>query len=639
MLIGFVGFVSVVAVAMIYSLAAFGLIITWRVAGVFNLAFGFLAALGAFLYWQLVVPWGVHPVVAALLVVGIAAPLAGFAIQRILFRHPRDLLTALIITIGLGLFVNGVVQVVWKTNEVRSVRSIFGDGSISVSGSNIQANDLGVIAIVAVIGTSLWLFLQRSNSGLHMMASVDNPELAGVSGISQTQVNGLAWILGTAMAFLAGILFAPILSLDVGLISALVIQAFPVALFARLKSMPMAVVGALLLSYAQGIADYNPEWFEFLSTNARDVMPFIMLAVVLLLYPQSQDKIRVVGGGLEKVARERSVVSVVPALLLTGVLTYLAMYLGSFWTFVAITGATVSIVMLSITLLTGASAQVSLGQMSLMGVGAVVTGISQQQGASFVVAALLGTAAAGVAGLLMSLATLRLRGLHLALMTMAFAYGADRVFFGNASVIGPAGVTSSRPVIGPLNFESDRAYLLLVVGILCLVLIGVSVILRGPWGRALGALTAGDAVATASGLSVRVWKVRVFLLSSLAAGLAGALFAGAQGNVSATSFVAGASLQVMVLAVVGGVSSPIGAIFAGFLFAGGTPLFERVFEGAGQYSLILFGLMAMQMAVQFPRGYGGMLEPALKRVRLRRTPAKVVPSAVSLSPKVQESRT
>lgn len=384
----------------------------------------------------------------------------------------------------------------------------------------------------------------------------------------------------------------------------------------------MAVIGALLLSYAQSIADYNPGWFAFLGTNARDVMPFIMLAVVLLVYPASRDKIRVVGGGLEKVARERSVVSVIPALLLTGVLTYVAMALGSFWTFIAITGATATIVMLSITLLTGASAQVSLGQMSLMGVGAVVTGIAQEHGASFVVAAGVGTAAACLVGILMSVATLRLRGLHLALMTMAFAYGADRVFFGNSSVIGPAGVSSSRPSFGPFDFQSDRAYLLLVVGVLCLVLVGVSVVLRGPWGRALGALTAGDAVATASGLSVRVWKVRVFAVSSIVAGLAGALFAGAQQNISATSFVAGASLQVMVLAVVGGVSSPIGAIIAGFLFAGGTPLIERIHEGAGQFSLILFGLMAMQMAVQFPRGYGGMLEPVLKRLRFRRPGAR-----------------
>ena len=79
-----------------------------------------------------------------------------------------------------------------------------------------------------------------------------------------------------------------------------------------------------------------------------------------------------------------------------------------------------------------------------------------------------------------------------------------------------------------------------------------------------------------------MWKVRVFALSSLAAGLASALFAGAQQNVSATSFAAGASLQVMVIAVVGGVSSPICAIFAGFLFAGGIPLIERIHEGAGQ---------------------------------------------------------
>lgn len=632
MLIGLVGLVSVVALAMIYSLAAFGLIVTWRVAGVFNLAFGFLAALGAFLYWQLVVGWGVAPVLAVFLVVGIAAPIVGLVVQQLLFKRPRDVLTALIITIGLGLFVNGVLQTVWKTNEVRAVDSIFGGGSVAIAGTSLQANDIGVIVTVTIVGTALWLFLQKSHSGLHMMASVDSPELAGASGISQTKVNGLAWALGTGMAFLAGILFAPMLSLDVALISSLVIQAFPVALFARLKSMPLAVVGALLLSYAQSVADYNPTWFDFVGTNARDVMAFFMLAAVLLLYPQNQDKLRVVGGGLEKVARERSVVSIVPALLLTGVLTYAALGLGSFWTFIAITGATATIVILSITLLTGASAQVSLCQVSLMGVGAVVTGLSLEHGVSFLLASGLGATVACGVGILMSLATLRLRGLYLALMTMAFAYGADRVLFGNSSVIGPAGITAARPAIGGVSFETDERYLLLVVGVLCVVLVAVSVVLRGPWGRALAALTAGDAVATASGLSVRMWKMRVFALSSFTAGLAGALFAGGQQNISATSFLAGASLQVMVLAVVGGVSSPIGAVIAGFLFAAGTPLMEEINEGAGQFSLILFGLMAMQMAVQFPRGYGGMLEPVLRRfpVRHRRPPMRAEASPESV---------
>src|SRR3954469_1449991 len=137
--------ISVVATAMIYVLSAYGLVVTYRVAGVFNLALGFQAAFAAFLYWQLAVDWHWSKLLAALVIVFVFAPLVGVAIQQVLFRQRREILSSIIITLGLGAGINGLIEIIWGgTSEVRTVPSVFGAKFFHVGSASITHNEIGV---------------------------------------------------------------------------------------------------------------------------------------------------------------------------------------------------------------------------------------------------------------------------------------------------------------------------------------------------------------------------------------------------------------------------------------------------------------------------------------------------------------
>jgi branched-chain amino acid transport system permease protein len=606
--------VSALAVAMIYSLSAFGLIVTFRVTGVFNLAFGFQASLAAFLYWQLTVGWSLSPALSAVLIVFVASPLMGALIQVALFSRPRDMLTAIIVTLGLGIALGGLIQTLWRTSEVRRVPSVFGSGTFTFFGTAVTMNEIGVIATTVIVGVALRLLLTRSRLGLRMQAVVDNADLASITGIPYGRINAIAWAVGTALASLAGILLSPLLSLDVAILSALVVYAFAVAVFGQLRSMPLALAGALLLAFSQAWVDRNPELLAFISGSARNILPFVLLVILLLVQPASRKQLRVVGGGLQRVARERGDESPFPAMLAVVALALLAFALGDYWVFIAIGGVVFALVALSVNVLTGGSAQISLCQVTFMGIGAVTAARLLENEFAWPIAALGGMAAAGFAGLVVAVCAFRLRGLYLTLLTLAFAYAAMQLVFENRYVIGPAGVRVGRPEFGPVSFSSNTAYLVLATGVLLSVMWVVARGLQGPWGRALAILTAGDDVAEVAGLGVRGWKVRVFVVSSMLAGLAGVLFAGAQDLVSAQSFAPAASLTILAIAVVGGVTKTSGPVVAGFLMAAASPLIALLFGNPGNLSLVLFGIMTMQVAVMYPSGYAGMI-PRFRRTR------------------------
>src|SRR5438445_8063145 len=132
--------VSTVATAMVYTLAAFGLVVTYRVAGVFNLAFGYQAAFAAYLYWQFSSPvggFGWNRILAALLVVLVCSPLIGLLLQQVLFRNRLEVLSAIIITLGLGVLVMGLIQIIWNPSQLRTVTSVFGAGFWRFGGPSV----------------------------------------------------------------------------------------------------------------------------------------------------------------------------------------------------------------------------------------------------------------------------------------------------------------------------------------------------------------------------------------------------------------------------------------------------------------------------------------------------------------------
>jgi branched-chain amino acid transport system permease protein len=437
-------------------------------------------------------------------------------------------------------------------------------------------------------------------------------------------MSAAAWMISSTLAGASGVLLAPALNLDVVLLSGLVVAAFAVAAFAGLASMPLVILGAFILAYVQqAVLSKHP--FPGLDTGSSDLAPFLLLALVLLVHPAAQRTVRVVGGGMRRSLRERASGNVSTALALVVVLTVVGLLLNPSWAFTGQQVAAYSIAALSLVLLVGASGQISLGQVSFMGITAVLMGHLVADGVPWGLALLVGVVASAAAGFVLSLAAFRLRGLFLALISYAFAYASLFVVFRNQSVISFAGLSVDRPDFLGVDLGNDRNFLVFCMVVLALCIVVVGAVLRGPWGRALQTLSAGDSVASVSGLPVRLWKMTVFTVSAALAGLAGGIAATSNITITGDSFLPGASIALLAFAVVGGITTPVGAVVAGLIAQAGTPIMNLVFADAGPWNLILFGVMAMDTTLRYPAGLGGMLpatipglDRALRRLRLGR---------------------
>jgi branched-chain amino acid transport system permease protein len=273
---------------------------------------------------------------------------------------------------------------------------------------------------------------------------------------------------------------------------------------------------------------------------------------------------------------------------------------------------------LSLVLLTGLSGQVSLMQMSFAGLGAVALA-KLPDAIPWIVSLGLASLLVGVVGGLVALPALRLRGLYLALLTLAFGIMADNLVFGNAEVLG-GGVTLAveRPSILGFEFYSERAlfvFLALVTVVFANVFLAVR---RSAFGRMLSAMRDAPNACQTLGMNLTAAKLKVFGLSALMAGMAGALLGGLQSRVGQLDFLWFRSLTVLLVATIFGITSVSGA-FLGSLFFVVLPELSRDDPSRNLWlQPLLIGLLAMATARR-PEGVAGRVR-ARMRPLMRRLP-------------------
>ena len=221
-----------VATGCIYALTASGLVVTYTTSGIFNFAHGAIGMLMAFTYWQLTVKWGWPQWLALIAVLGVIAPALGALIQRTLMRrlYGASISTTLVITLGLLLSCIGVAQIVWDPGQPRSLPEFFTGHSVKVFSIFVTYHQLTMISVAVLVAVFLRLFLFRTRIGTAMRAVVDDPELASLNGAAPDRVAAASWALGASLAGLAGILLAPLVSLDIILLTLLVINGYAAAM-------------------------------------------------------------------------------------------------------------------------------------------------------------------------------------------------------------------------------------------------------------------------------------------------------------------------------------------------------------------------------------------------------------------------
>lgn len=554
-----------IATGCIYALTASGLVVTYTTSGIFNFAHGAVGMVCAFTYWELTVQQGWPQLLGVLVVVGVEAPLIGAVIYLLMMRglHGTTISTQLVITLGLLLALIGFGNVRWNPTEPRVVPEFFAGNHVRLFSINVTYHQLTMITVAVLVAIFLRLLLTRTRIGIAMRAVVDDPELAALNGAGPDRVSMASWAIGSMLAGVAGVLLAPIVSLDVLLLTLLVINGYAAAMVGRLRSLPLTFAGGLALGLAESYTIWKLP--TDILNKVRPALPIIFLYIVLLILPQARLSAgRVVSTRrVPRVATFRESVVGAVALVL-GAVVVVQFVKGSLLVNFS-QGIVFSLIMLSLVLLVGYAGQTSLAQMTFVGLGAFAMG--KYFGGASLWGILLAALIAGAVGALAALPALRLQGLYLALSTFAFAQGMSTIFFKNERVFGYGGrLAVGRPHILGISFESDKMFFILLVAVFALAGIGVLAIRRGPFGRRLVAMKDSQAACATLGLNLTFTKLAVFALSAALAGVAGTFYGGVNGQVGPADFEALQSLVVLLLVSIAGINTVTGALMGGVTF-------------------------------------------------------------------------
>ncbi|QFG24519.1 ABC transporter permease [Actinomadura sp. WMMB 499] len=581
----------------VYFIAASGLVLTYNTSGIFNFAHGAQAMFGTFLYWQFTNVWGWPVWLALVIVVGVVGPAMGAALYAAIMKGLRGTaeVTKIIVTVAVLLGTVYLAQWAWNPDEAYTVDMFFGGGAkITVAGVEIRWHEIVCLAAAVAIAIGLRVLFTRSRTGVVMRASVDDPDLVRLNGHDPERAAMLAWALGSTLAVLAGVLIVPISGggLDANMLTLLVIDAFAAAMFGRLRSIPRTFAGAIVLGLAANyVLAYLPSAGTF-AGNLRVSLPMILLFVVLVVLPQ--DRLR----GAAVRTRERYRPPTVRSAAVWGAVLVAVVYLysrllsdGGVSTLAL--GMSFAIVALSLTVLTGYAGELNLAPLAFGAVATIVAFHFGVQGSGLaarlgVHGVLLGVLAAAVVGGLIALPALRLRGLYLALATMAFGvflsnmvlrdttrhelFGVEFTLFPGGSLVVPP------PKLGPVDLRDGTTFLMAATVLFALIAIGLAALRAGGYGRRLAAMKDSPAATAMLGQDLVRLKLGVFMISAAIAGLGGILMSAATGTVAQENFTFTVSLSLLMLVVVAGIGYISGALFGGLMAGVGGAVLTGTFS-------------------------------------------------------------
>lgn len=619
--------VTGIAQGAILSLAAMGLVLTYRSTGIFNFAHGAIGVLVAYVFFQLNTEWGVPVVLAGALAVLAFAPAVGLALERVVFRPLQragaTTTEKLVATLGVFVLLVGVVVYVWT----RSTR--VGPELIAASGFDLPGDlrlgwdQLGIVLVVVTVSAALWLLFRRTHLGTEIRAVVDRPELAELSSVNANRVAGIAWGMGAAMAGLAGVFLASG-SLNPFQLNLVLIEIFSLAVVGRLTSLPITVAaGILVLGVGAALLDtvhiFGGEGFlgvafEQLKPNLSVILLFTALLVYkrLDVVGEASERVQRLATGVRHSSPARSAGTVVAVGL---ALLVLPAFLDPSGLDRAHQFVAFAVIFASIVAVTGFSGQITLGQAGFAGLGAwVAARVANAADLPVILATVIGGLVALVAGLVAGWPALRRRGLFLALTTLALGLLIYQVVLQNARLAGGlSGLQVVRPSVLGWSLDGPVAFYYYELAWLGLLLLLARNLRSGRLGRALGAMRDSEHGARAVGLDLRAYKLFIFGASAFMAGIGGALLTQqAEVFTAQGQFFPLNSLFWFAVVVVAGVTSLVGAVLGAFLW-----VMLDVFLGTNGVSQLLIGLGALLLG-RLPGGnLMGMIRAAGDRMAAR----------------------
>ena len=595
---------------------ASGLTIVFGVTRIVNFAHGSLYMLGAYLAVTIAprlygtsgsFPMFVVAVLASALITG----LVGAAIEIVLLRriyHAPELLQ-LLATFALVLIGEDLVLKIWGPLDILGPRAPGLAGAIEILGTRVPTYDLFQIAAGPVVLGLLWLLLQRTRFGVLIRAATQDREMVAALGVNQAVLFTATLCLGAGLAGLGGALQTPRLPATPQMDIAVLTDAFVVTVIGGMGSIPGAFLAALLIGELQAFG-------ILVLPKITLVLVFALMALVLVVRPWGLLGRPEAGAGRATLPAGFALLRPVSPRgrkLVAGVaagMALLPLIADAYTLKVAIEVMIFALAAFSLALLISNAGIVSFGHAAYFGIGAYASGLAVKKlGLAMEPALVLAPIAGGLGAALYGFFIVRLSGIYLAMLTLAFAQITFAVAFQWVELTG-----GDNGIVGvwPARWAASRvAYYYLVLVLAGAALVALDRVIHAPFGYTLRAARDSGVRAGAIGINVMAVQWAGFVVAGAAAGLAGGLYAFSKGSIDPTILAIPTSVDFLAMLLLGGVQHIAGAVVG----AAALHTIKDFVMPWTDYWRTLLGLAIIAIVLVFPQGLAGGVAGLARRGR------------------------
>ena len=584
---------------------ASGLTLVFGVTRIVNFAHGSFYMLGAYMAVT-IVPWLLQiersptlffaGVLISAAVVGVLGVAMEILLLRRIYKVPE--LFQLLATFGVVLMVQDAVLHIWGPLDIAGPRAPGLRHGVMILDQRFPAYELFLIAAGPVVLGLLWLLMHKTRFGILLRAATRDREMVGALGVNQALLFTGTLFLGAFLAGLGGALQIPRVSASAQMDLAIITEAFVVTVIGGMGSIGGAFLAALLIGQLQAFG-------VLIFPKITLVLVFLLMALVLVVKPwgllgrPEAAPPSAMPEGIASPGRFRVFEKLLVALALL-VAAMLPLFGDAYAVKVATEVLIFALAAFSLNFLVGNGGIVSFGHAAYFGLGAYASGLLVTKlGMPMEPALIAAPLAGGFFAALFGFFIVRLQGIYLAMLTLAFAQIAYAVCFQWVEVTG-----GDNGIVGvwPAPWAASRIvyhYLVLVVAVLGII--ALRHVIYAPFGASLRAARDSAARAEAIGIDVRAHRWLGFTIAGAAAGLAGGLYAFSKGSIDPTLLGIPLSVDFLAMILLGGMQSVMGPVLGAAAFHSIKDIFMpltdhwRFFLGASIIALVLI----------FPRGLGG----------------------------------
>jgi ABC-type branched-subunit amino acid transport system ATPase component/branched-subunit amino acid ABC-type transport system permease component len=609
------------ATGSLYALSALGIVVISRGSGVLNLATGAVGMVAAYLfnYLRLDEHW---PLGIALVATLLTCAVIGMLIHRVVTLRHSTALARVVVCLASLLVLQGLIDVL--PFRLFFIPLVIPTTPIRLGNIGIGSDRLVLIGISVVITIGLWALLRFSRFGLAVTGSAENPMALSTLGWSPVRVASVTWAIGSMLAGLAGVLISPLFGVSTGLATLLLLPALASAVIGNLTSLSLTLAGAVLIGVLQAevqrYADFN---------GLADAIPFGVVVVVAIVRGHRVPSRAFSSVRLPRVTlgRPSTVLGLLGALALCACFIWLPF--SPSWNFAISMTVSVAVVLESVVVLTGFAGQISFVQWSLAGVGGLVFSQTFVAGWPAEVAIPLSVLCGALCGAVVGLAAVRVRGMDLAIVTLALNVAIVAMVFGTAALVGGMnGLILPKLTLFGVSLDGEfspgrfGAFVVLVATAAAFSVLNLR---RGRSGRRLMSVRANERAAAMLGIAVTEAKLWAFTYGGALAALGGVLIVLHYRVPQFGTFDAATSIQVLAFTVIGGIGFVLGPLFGASLIGAASPsttgvglqILSIAGPGAGKYLTLLTGLIVLAVTVIDPDGVFGLLDRVASRLRAR----------------------